>query len=301
MSIAADQARAAVQPPSVDERQPGSEPRLTDQQVSFFETFGYLGFPGLMKDRIREITDEFESVWAGRGGGHAGRPHDGAARSCIVPFIDQSAGLSSLLDDPRILAIGNSLLGDDFNYMGSDGNYYVGDTGWHSDGWHIDIRHLKIAFYLDPVTRDTGCLRVIPGSHLPGDRYAGLLNERVGRSADLLGIPGREAPSAALETEPGDIVCFNHNTKHASFGGGSRRRMFTMNLCQRYPDDRLQEMRDYISGHARFWVERNYGEIMMRTAGPGRMRHLEQIMANDGHLAELSRQAREKMPEPARG
>jgi hypothetical protein len=31
------------------------------------------------------------------------------------------------------------------------------------------------------------------------------------------------------------------------------------------------------------------------------MRHLEQVMANDGHLAELSRKARETMAEPARG
>ena len=27
---------------------------------------------------------------------------------------------------------------------------------------------LKIAFYLDSVDQDTGCLRVIPGSHLEG-------------------------------------------------------------------------------------------------------------------------------------
>ena len=40
----------------------------------------------------------------------------------------------SLIDDPRIHALATTLLGDDFNYMGSDGNYYVGDTGWHSDG-----------------------------------------------------------------------------------------------------------------------------------------------------------------------
>ena len=33
---------------------------LTDQQISFFETFGYLGFPGLMADRIDEIIREFE-------------------------------------------------------------------------------------------------------------------------------------------------------------------------------------------------------------------------------------------------
>jgi hypothetical protein len=40
---------------------------------------------------------------------------------------------------------------------------------------------------------------------------------------------------------------------------------------------------------------------MIRTAGPERMRHLEQVMANDGHMAALARQAREQMPEPSRG
>ena len=77
--------------------------------------------------------------------------------------------------------------------------------------------------------------------------------------------------------------------------------MFTINLCQRYPEDRVQELRDYIGGAARFWIERAYGEAMVRTAGLERRRHLEQVMANDGHLAELSRKARETMPEPSRG
>lgn len=275
--------------------------RLTEQQIHFFDTFGYLAFPGLLSDRIAAITEAFEAVWAERGGGHFGKAHDEQRRSCIVPFIDQSEYLCTLLDDPRILGIGSGLLGDDFNYVSSDGNYYVGDTGWHSDGWHTLVRHIKLAFYLDPLTRDTGALRVIPGSHLPGDRYAESLHEQVRQSETTWGIHGRDVPAVALETQPGDLVCFNHNAKHAAFGGGVRRRMFTINLCQRYPADRLQDLRDYIAGHSRFWVERNYSETMMRTAGPERLRHLEQIMANDGHLAELSRQARERMAEPSRG
>lgn len=274
---------------------------LTSQQLAFFETYGYLGLPGLMADRIEEITKAFESVWAERGGGHFGQPHDDQRRSCIVPFIDQNAVLCTLLDDPRILGIATSLLGDDFNYITSDGNYYAGDTNWHSDGWHLDVRHIKLAFYLDPLTRDTGCLRVIPGSHHTGDVYAGTLHRSVAKSQELFGLHGRDLPAVALETNPGDLVLFNHNTKHAAYGGSSRRRMFTINLCQRYPDEKIQELRDYLSGHARFWVERNYGEIMMRTAGPERQRHLEQVMANDDHLAELSRQARARMTEPSRG
>jgi hypothetical protein len=74
-----------------------------------------------------------------------------------------------------------------------------------------------------------------------------------------------------------------------------------MNLCQRYPEARLEELRQYMAGGARFWVERAYGEAMIRTAGPKRRRHLEQPLANDGHLAELSRQARGRMAEPSRG
>ena len=93
---------------------------------------------------------------------------------------------------------------------------------------------------------------------------------------------------------------FNHNTKHAAFGGDIRRRMFTINLSQRYPENRLEDLRKQIATAARFWINRKYGEKMVRTAGPERMRHLEQNMANDGHLAELSREARERMSEPSR-
>ena len=274
---------------------------LTEQQKDFFDTFGFLSFPGLMADRINDISNEFEALWARHGGGHGGRQHEGKARSCLVPFIDQSEILSALLDEPRILAIAEGLLGSDFNYMSSDGNYYVGDTGWHSDRFNAEIRHVKIAFYLDPITRATGALRVMPGSHRIEDSYAQLLQEKIGSSAESWGIPGSEVPAVALETQPGDIVCFNFNAKHSAWGGSQRRRMFTINLAQRYPEDRLDDLHNYISSGARFWLDRFYGETMMRTADARRLRHLEQIMANDSHLPELTRQAKAKMAEPSRG
>ena len=173
--------------------------RLTEQQLAFVDTFGYLGFPGLLKDRIDEIIDAFESVWTERGGGHDGRPHDGTARSCIVPFIDQHPVLSSLIDDPRVNGIFSSLLGDDFVYLVSDGNFYVSDTNWHSDtDWSGKMRgkppriYFKMAFYLDPLTRDSGALRVIPGSHRYGDAYAEALERKPGS-----GSRGRTGASRA--------------------------------------------------------------------------------------------------------
>ncbi len=275
--------------------------QLSEQQIQSFKTFGFLAFPGLMADRIQEITSEFEELWVDPKTGIR-RPHDGKRHSCIVPFIDQREKLCSLLDDPRILAIAKGLLGDNFNYMGSDGNFYVGDTGWHSDGWHPEQVHLKIAFYLDSVKKDTGCLRVIPGSHLPGDRFSNALEEKLPKNAEaFFGMQARDVPAVPLESEPGDILVFNHNIKHAAFGGSSRRRMFTINLCQRYPEQSLGDLRNYISGFARFWVDRVYGEAMVANANSERKIHLEQVMANEGHLAELTRKAKETMTMPQQG
>src|SRR5262245_54324629 len=131
---------------------------LTPQQLAFMDTFGFLGFPGLLKDKIERIQQEFEAVWENRGGGMDGKAHEGKNRSVIFPFIDQNEYLSSLLDDPRVNGIFTSLLGEDFNYLGSDGNFYVGDTNWHSDlNWHGTsigtprLKFYKMAFYLDPL------------------------------------------------------------------------------------------------------------------------------------------------------
>ena len=276
---------------------------LTEQQLARFHTFGFLAFPGLLADRIADITAEFEAIWAANGGGHNGQMHDGTARSCSVQFIDQSVYLSTLLDDPRIHGIAADILGDDFNYMGSDGNFYAGDTRWHSDGYggRGGPLHIKIAFYLDALTGETGALRVIPGSHRLGEPFAEELQRDIRKGAEVWSLEGNQIPAVALATNPGDILVFNHDLKHAAFGGSQRRRMFTMNCCQRYPDNKLQDLRDYMGGGARFWIERAYGEMMIDTASSARMRHLEQCLANDGHLAELSRRAREQMAEPARG
>jgi hypothetical protein len=275
---------------------------LTPAQEHFFETFGYLALPGLLADVKDEIIDAFEAVWSDRGGGHHGEPHDESRRSCIVPFIDQHPRLCALLDDERINGLLCDLLGDDYNYASSDGNYYAGDTQWHSDGFKkTSHRYVKIAFYLDELDADTGCLRVIPGSHVAQDTYAETLQEHVKDIDGRWGIEGGQLPAQALVTKPGDIAVFNHNLKHAAFGGSGRRRMFTINCTQRFAEEDLQTWRDYISGIARFWSDRMYGETMMATATPGRMVHLEQGMANDGHLAALSAKAREEMSEPSRG
>ena len=276
--------------------------RLTPQQLNFMETFGFLHFPGLLEDRIEAVIEAFEGVWAGQGGGHDGRPHDGTARSCIVPFAGQSEYLSSLLDDPRIDGILGSLLGDDYVYLGSDGNYYVGDTGWHSDGgWPRPIVYYKIAFYLDRLTRDSGAIRVIPGSHRYGEGYAEALQAGVRESEESWGVAGDQVPAVAVETAPGDVVVFHQGTKHSAWGGGDRRRMFTLNCTRRHTEAELPIMRREVANFARFLTDSVYGPAMVDTATPERMRHLEQPLANQDHLPALSDQARRERGQPSRG
>jgi len=280
--------------------------QLSAQQIRFFETFGFLSFPGLFADEIEAITDAFERVWSHHIGGQYGRPHDDQRRSLLVPFIDRDEYLSALIDDARIEGIAASLLGDDFNYTTSDGNFYVGDTGWHSDrGLEHLIPSLKMAFYLDPMGAESGCLRVIPGSHWAGDVYARSLEKAaphptVNHTEELWGVAGPEVPAIAIETKPGDLCLFNHATKHASFGGDTRRRMFTINMQQRYAEEHRDAMLEEIGSQAEFLETRAYGETMIRTAGPRRMRHLEQRLANDGHLAALVEKARAEMAGPHR-
>ena len=281
---------------------------LTAHQLAFMDLFGYLVFPGLLNDRIDRIIDEFESTFTQFGGGHFGRAHDGTARSCILPFIDQTEYLASLLDDPRIDGLFTSLLGADYNYLGSDGNFYVGDSNWHSDtDWSGNFRgkpprtFYKLALYLDPVTAASGALRVVPGSHRYGDRFADELQNALEHAPDTLGLRGDLVPAIILDSNPGDVVVFNQATKHSSWGGGKRRRMFTINCTAHYNEADLPLLRNEVGAFARFWPDNVYGPAMLRTATPQRRVHLEQGLSQIDHLAAEVIKAKATMPEPSRG
>ncbi len=254
---------------------------LTEQQVNFFHTFGYLALPNLFSSQeIKQITEAFDYSIQNFGGG---KTHDGCKRTMFGGPIEHLPELCALLDDPRIVGVAGGVLGEDFNYAGGDGNYYTGDTGWHPDGNWGQLFSCKIAFYLDPLTRDTGCLRVIPGSQRP-DHFVRAEKIDPNRSQELFGIPPHNFPTnVALETTPGDLVTFNHDTYHASFGGGKQRRMFTMNLtrnCKTVED--IATLRQYLSVHSAggYNIDTGAGMYfppMLDTANEERMIHLRQI------------------------
>ena len=163
--------------------------RLTQQQLAFFETFGFLAFPDLFVADIGDITTEFERIWS-----DSGHTHDYQTRSGLIPF---------------------------------------------SDSLH------KMA---------------------PRSRYD--------RTQEVWGVHGNEVPAIPVESTPGDMLLFNHKTNHSSWGGGTRRRMFTYNFEEHMSGEQLPHLVQLVTDSVE--AGQVYGEAMLCTASANRMRHLEQ-------------------------
>ena len=228
VEAAAQRGTQAVRYGAFRERHHGQEKTiLTRGQINHFYTFGFLFLPQLLsKDEIaimkRESTEVFDEA-------RNERPFDGKQRQAVQPFFEWKPFLSSLVEDDRIYGIGESLLGPDFFLIGTEGNLHVGDTQWHGAGLDDDyggsphqLQAVKIGFYLDPLNKETGCLRVIPGSHhRPFSEQLQVLNAQ--QSEMPFGVSDAEMPSVALECQPGDVIVFQESLFHGAFGGGTGR------------------------------------------------------------------------------
>jgi ectoine hydroxylase-related dioxygenase (phytanoyl-CoA dioxygenase family) len=92
--------------------------------------------------------------------------------------------------------------------------------------------HIKIAFYPEPLTRETGCLRVVPGSHnVSTPDLLAVLRDR-NYEADFMpfGLAPSDVPSFAIESQPGDVVVFTENLLHGTFGGRDGRHQHALSF-----------------------------------------------------------------------
>jgi hypothetical protein len=220
---------------------------LEHDKVRFFHTFGFLTLPGQFSLReVERISAAADLVFAED---CQDRPYTGVERQQIQGFAERSRVITALIEDTRVFGLVQQLLGPELIWIGSDGNRYIGDTGWHPDGSNLSFRRIKVAFYLDSLTRESGALRVIPGSHqdplhhalkplLQRDDatitpYGVRASARADPSRSGFGVSSKGVPFHAVETGPGDVVFFDQNLWHASFGGRPGRRMFTLNYGAR--------------------------------------------------------------------
>jgi ectoine hydroxylase-related dioxygenase (phytanoyl-CoA dioxygenase family) len=252
---------------------------LTAEQQGYFETFGFLVMRQYFSpEEMAAIQRDFDEVLAED---RQGRPFAGEKRQAVLGFAEMRPRLMQLLEEDRIYEPIEQLLGPGFVWIGSDGNLYVGDTGWHPDSAShcFDYPRIKVAFYLDPMTKETGCLRVLPGSHRRPlfDDAAGFRHL------------GPELPGFALETEPGDVVFFSQNLWHSSWGGKTGRRMFTLNYGAKPSGEKdLQFLRDCYQGNLRHTHEMGgtprdwmYGERLLGSDRP-RLRSMTALLVTLG-------------------
>ena len=234
---------------------------LTEAQKTHFDVFGFLVLRRTFSvEEMQRIDCEYDEIMT-EALSEQGLDYEEArklSRKFVIDpgFVERQPTLNALLDDARINLTLEGLLGQGFYYTGSDGSLRVGDTLWHPDqGWDPSIPKgrddpgftaarghyypgVKVAFYLDPLAKDGGCLSVIPGSHRSPLHEAlwSLHCDISERGPQLVAQPGvnqfdilpSEIPCFPIETQPGDVVFFSHQTWHASFGGKTGRRMFAL-------------------------------------------------------------------------
>jgi hypothetical protein len=95
-------------------------------------------------------------------------------------------------------------------------------ASWHTDTGHA-VPSVKVVAYLEPLTADTGALRVLPGSHRLDERVLSqVLHGPAFRSEDSWRRAIRQVPCHVIETVPGDVIVFDEHLWHASFGGRHR-------------------------------------------------------------------------------
>ena len=220
---------------------------LTPEQIAHFSTFGFLVMRQVFTpDEISVMTREANEIMDEERGD---RPFEGEKWQAVQPFFERKPYLSQLPVDDRIYGLGESLLGPDFFLIGTEGNLHVGQTPWHggpSDG--VSLHSIKITFYLDPVTKDTGALRVVPGSHLPSsnDNLQVLYDRNYDDDFMPFGVRPWEIPCFPLESQPGDLVVFTEDVLHSSFGGKAGRHQHAVNFMA---NPRSHEEVEHVKGH----------------------------------------------------
>ena len=214
---------------------------LTDKQKFHYEVFGFLHLKQVWTQAEVEIFGHECNRILERCRG--GRSFDGRIRQNQEPFFEHSPLLTQYLEDDRIYLIGEELLGPNPVLIGTEGNLHVGDTQWHGgDGSPEVVRSVKIAFYLEANRKDTGALRLIPGSHTPelSETLWPLMRQHDDQSDMPFGVPGTEIPSLVLDIQPADLVVFPEQIWHASFGGRPGRTQHAISLLENPSTDELK-------------------------------------------------------------
>ncbi len=215
-----------------------------DELAALSETVEAVRLAALAHGRSFRHGNLFYRVEAGPGPGPG---HVAMAQWACWAF----PALDRFRTHPRFAALLAQLLGADLKQVinqihwkrpwdGSGGAPGGGDYAWHQDSRsrrpaeayrNLAGSYVQTGLALDPHTPESGCLRIVPGSHLAGELDLKRDETVLGRAADdadlaLVGLAGAEIRPLLLE--PGDLALWNPFLLHASGANHSshRRRLF---------------------------------------------------------------------------
>ena len=199
---------------------------LTLEQIQTFDRDGYVLVPDLFSPAEIEVL--LAHVGDARVTGHQWSAKDSAGlESKLSLWTDAGEDVfGAVSTSARVVSAVRMLLREDVYHWHSKVMLKEPRVGgaweWHQDYgyWYGDNclypRMLSCMIALDPATKENGCLKVIPGSHLLGrldhGRVAGQAGaepERVQAAIERLGVRYCEAPA-------GSALFFHGNTFHSS-------------------------------------------------------------------------------------
>ena len=228
---------------------------ITAEQKAHWDAFGFLMLRQLLApDEVKELRQASIKVVNQTGGEDAltsGSGYD------LGAFVERHPVLTDWLVDDRTYGIPETLLGPDFSLELTAGAVYRGDTPWHG-GYSPDkpepyqpITLVKTAMYFDSLKKDTGCLRVIPGSHRRPyvDHLRPLRHEADEPQSMAFGVADEDVPCVALENEPGDVIVFTERVFHSACGSNIGRLQITAEYCSDPTnDEQIAELREFYDG-----------------------------------------------------
>ena len=218
--------------------------KLTDLQVSQFQETGFLSaFPVLSADQARHLRANLETFEA---------ENDGVLTGSLR-FKNHLLfkWLSDLIRSPRILDAVEDIIGHNIMVWSTD--WWIKEANspqfvsWHQDSqyWGLDTSKLVTVWVaLSPSTIESGCMRILPGSHVGPD----LAHEETYHDDNMLtrgqSINGIDEDKAVnLEVQTGQAVLFAFRIAHASYPNQTDDRR--IGLAIRYiPTDTQQQYSD---------------------------------------------------------
>lgn len=211
---------------------------LTRAQIDSFERDGYLAsIPVLTPREVEETRIAFED--------HAGRIRGKLTQQYKHKTHLMLRWADGLVHHPRVLDAVEDLLGPDILCWTT--NLFHKAPGspqfvsWHQDSayWGLDPAEVVTAWIaLTPSNRESGCLRVLPGSHQwQPVAHEDILDDhnQLTRGQTMVGVDESQATDVILE--PGEISLHHIKLAHAS--GPNRARLPRLGFAVRFMSARV--------------------------------------------------------------